>query len=186
MIKGYLFASFIPWIFFSIFYTPGADSSALVSLIALFGIVYLGYHELRKGFVLPWGEALFFAFSALNGWLHFWPWAEVHAYLLVNSALAFIVLFSMLIGQPFTLQYAREKVSPEYWNAPLFLKINWVLTSIWAVLMITLALPSYFLSQAEIQSHWFYNYGLSVLCVFIGIQCNHLIPAWFQKNTKSK
>jgi hypothetical protein len=29
-----------------------------------------------------------------------------------------IVLVSMAVGRPFTLQYAREQVEPEFWDKP--------------------------------------------------------------------
>ena len=39
----------------------------------------------------------------------------------------------MAIGRPFTLQYAREQVSPEFWNSPEFIRTNYVITAIWAL-----------------------------------------------------
>jgi hypothetical protein len=38
----------------------------------------------------------------------------------------------MAIGQPFTLQYARESVPPALWRQPEFVRTNVVITAVWA------------------------------------------------------
>ncbi|MEI9997899.1 MAG: hypothetical protein WDO13_01360 [Verrucomicrobiota bacterium] len=43
-----------------------------------------------------------------------------------------IVLVSLAIRQPFTLQYAREKVAPELWGSPVFVRTNDIITAVWA------------------------------------------------------
>ena len=39
----------------------------------------------------------------------------------------------MAVGRPFTLQYAREQVAPELWDSPGFLRVNHVITGVWAL-----------------------------------------------------
>jgi hypothetical protein len=51
----------------------------------------------------------------------------------VDSGLLIIVLVSMALRRPFTLQYAREGVAPELWNTPEFLHVNYVISGAWAV-----------------------------------------------------
>ena len=51
----------------------------------------------------------------------------------VDSGLLLIVLISMALRRPFTLQYAREEVSPELWNTPEFLHVNYVISGAWAL-----------------------------------------------------
>jgi hypothetical protein len=174
-LRSHVFAAFLPWIAFSLIVNK---SLLAASLVALGLMVVCNFRELKKGFVLPWGSALFFAFLALNDLFAFWPWAGTHVFMLSNSALAAIVLISMIILRPFTLQYAREEVAQEKWQHPTFIKINWILTSIWLVLMIIMALPSYFLTQDEILSNWIWNYGLSIACIVIGMKCNKAIPKY--------
>ncbi len=147
-------------------------------------MIALNGKELRKGFVLPFGSTLFFVLLASNNAFSFWPWARTHAFQIVNSSLAAIVLISLAIGRPFTMQYAREETTAEKWTHPLFVKINWILTSIWAVLMIIMALPSYLFTEEAVRSSWFYNYGLSVLCILIGLRCNKWVPIYLRRNVK--
>jgi hypothetical protein len=51
----------------------------------------------------------------------------------VDAGLLAIVLVSMAIGRPFTLQYAKENVPPELWNTPEFLRTNYILSGAWAL-----------------------------------------------------
>jgi hypothetical protein len=51
----------------------------------------------------------------------------------VDIGLLLIILISMAIGKPFTLQYARERVPAERWKSPRFARINLVITSVWAL-----------------------------------------------------
>jgi len=51
----------------------------------------------------------------------------------VDSGLLLIVLLSLALGHPFTLQYAKEKVRPSLWNSPRFLRTNYVLSGAWAL-----------------------------------------------------
>ena len=53
--------------------------------------------------------------------------------LAIDAGLFAIMLGSLVIGKPFTLQYARERVDPELWNSPLFLSVNRVITLVWAL-----------------------------------------------------
>ncbi len=50
----------------------------------------------------------------------------------LSILLLVIVLISMAIRQPFTLQYAREEVEKELWDKPEFVRVNYVITGVWA------------------------------------------------------
>lgn len=179
--QNHLFTAFLPWIFFS---ALNGRSVVFASTGALILMIILNLRELKKGFILPWGSVLLFAFFALNAYFSFWLWGDTHDFLLMNSALAVIVLVSLIVGRPFTLQYAREEVEQKYWFNPVFLKTNWILTGIWAILMIVMALPSYFLTQSQINSSWFWNYGLSIICIVIGMKANKTVPSWMKNQQK--
>ena len=59
-------------------------------------------------------------------------WSVIGVRLCVDSGLLLIVLISLLIGKPFTLQYAREQVAREYWESPEFRHTNYVISGVWA------------------------------------------------------
>lgn len=51
---------------------------------------------------------------------------------LANATLAATALASRAVRRPFTLAFARAEVPPEFWHAPRFIRVNMVLTAIWA------------------------------------------------------
>jgi hypothetical protein len=40
---------------------------------------------------------------------------------------------SIIVGQPFTLQYARRGTPQEMWSTPDFIWVNYAITAVWAV-----------------------------------------------------
>ena len=53
--------------------------------------------------------------------------------LAVNGGLTLISLLSLAIGRPFTLQYAKEQIPKQYWNTPLFIRTNQLITIVWTL-----------------------------------------------------
>ncbi|HET6552550.1 MAG TPA: hypothetical protein VFG49_03355 [Dyella sp.] len=52
--------------------------------------------------------------------------------LCVDGGLLLIALASVLIGRPFTIDYAKESVAPELWSSPRFLQTNRMISLAWA------------------------------------------------------
>lgn len=77
----------------------------------------------------------FVMFAGLLAWAKLFPSPQtvLSVRLRVDIGLLLIILISMAIGKPFTLQYARERVSAERWKSPRFARINFVITSVWAL-----------------------------------------------------
>jgi len=42
---------------------------------------------------------------------------------------------SVIVGRPFTEVYARENAPPEFWNNPVFVRLNLIMTLVWCGLM---------------------------------------------------
>jgi hypothetical protein len=59
-------------------------------------------------------------------------WSIVGIRLCVDIGLLAIVLLSMVLHQPFTLQYARESVEGAAQKSPQFVRTNYVITAAWA------------------------------------------------------
>lgn len=174
-----LISGFIPWIFFSVFYGTTPESMSFAGAGALILTIIFNMKELRHGFILPWASIIFFSLLSLNDHFAFYAWPEQHALIIIDSALAAIVWFSMLIGKPFTLQYARLKIDPAFWQSPGFIKVNWMITSVWAILMTAMAIPSYVIPQDQLLDSWFWNYGFGVLCIVIALRLTKKIPSWY-------
>jgi hypothetical protein len=90
--------------------------------------------------ILEIGTALLFSGLTLYAVLERAPWSVIGVRLCVDAGLLLIVLVSMAIGRPFTLQYAREQVAPELWNNPEFVRTNYVITAIWALAFLVMVI----------------------------------------------
>ena len=176
--KSALFSAFLPWIFFSIFYGTTPDSMLMGSLGALILTGVFNLKELKQGFLLPWVAGSFFFLLILNHYYGKLLWLEQHTLVLMNSVLAFSIWISMLFAKPFTLQYARLEVMPIYWRHPLFLKINWSLTAIWALLLTLVALPGAFIPEPQLLDSWFWSYGWSIIAILLGLIASKKLPPW--------
>ena len=126
------FAPFIVFAFVDRMAGPlaGLTAGAIVSLILL---ARDGLVAGRSVKILDIGTALLFAGLVLYSLLAKPTWSVIAVRLCVDSGLLLIVLVSMAVGRPFTMQYAREQVKPEFWGSPQFRRTNYVITSVWAL-----------------------------------------------------
>lgn len=83
--------------------------------------------------VLEIGTAALFAALGCYAWLADPAWSLWGVRLAVDSGLLLIVLASIAIRQPFTLQYARERVPGEAQASGEFVRTNYVITAVWAL-----------------------------------------------------
>lgn len=110
--------------------------SPLTGLAAALAVSFLlCFHEWRRGKrvkVLELGSLLLFGTLVLYTLMAAPHWSVATVRLAVDGGLFTVVLVSLVIGTPFTLQYARERVPKEYWNSPLFFATNQRITGAWA------------------------------------------------------
>lgn len=110
--------------------TEGLVAGALVS-IALLVRDWMTPGRVPK--ILEIGTALLFSGLTLYALLGQATWSVIGVRLCVDAGLLLIVLVSIAVGHPFTLQYAREQVAPEFWNSSEFVRTNYVITAVWAL-----------------------------------------------------
>lgn len=126
-----------PWIVYSLVEGEGRleESSAIAFGLAL-AILMVGWLRGSSPKLLEFSDVVFFGALAIfvavasddtHAWLERWS-GEV-----ANMALVVIAVGSILIRQPFTLAYAKEEAPRELWDNPVFLRTNYVLTSVWAI-----------------------------------------------------
>jgi hypothetical protein len=94
----------------------------------------------RSPKILEIGTVILFGALALYAVFGGPTWSIVGVRLYVDAGLLFIVLISVALRLPFTLQYAREKVPMEFWNSRQFVRTNYVITGVWAVAFAVLVL----------------------------------------------
>lgn len=126
---------FAPWIIFSVIEGPGRFAAAAgaafgAALLILLAGVAIGF----RAKLLDLAAIVFFAALLVLGMV---VGNDAHAWLerwcgeISNVMIVLVALGSVVVRRPFTLQYAREMTEREYWDSPLFLHINYVLTWVW-------------------------------------------------------
>ncbi|MFL5285734.1 MAG: hypothetical protein ACJ8AW_33350 [Rhodopila sp.] len=137
-----LLLAFSPFILFAVLNglagpLPGLAAGTLVAAALLLrDAVTAG----RTPKILDIGTTLLFGGLALYTVLTDADWSIVGVRLCVDAGLLVIVLASLALGQPFTLQYAREQVSESLRHHPIFVRTNVVVTWAWAVAFAVMAL----------------------------------------------
>lgn len=126
---------FLPFIAFSILERFVGSPLALGAgaLIAAVLVIRSWLSPQHRFKILETGTVILLASLAVYSALASATLSLIVVRLCVDTGLFLIVLVSMLIGQPFTLHYAREQVDPAYWNSPRFVRTNYVITAGWAI-----------------------------------------------------
>ena len=172
---------FIPWIIFWIFSGmdnwPVAILGALLSAAIIITWRRLSRHNFKTMEVVT---LAFFATHAVvtlalgNDFLiRYGPVVNG----LVLSAMAWGTL---LARSPFTYEYAKEDWPPVYWDDPLFLRTNQIITGVWGIIFLInaglgalgLAFPHYAL---------LFNVVLGFTFVGLGILFSSLFPNWYTR-----
>jgi hypothetical protein len=127
--------AFAPFIVFALVDRFGAPTEGLIAgaIVSVALLLRDWMAPDRKPKILEIGTALLFCGLALYAVLGRATWSVIGVRLCVDAGLLLIVLVSMAVGRPFTLQYAREKIAPGSWSSPEFVRTNYVITAIWAL-----------------------------------------------------
>jgi len=177
MIKD-IIQTFLPWLIY--FVLSGHTLEQMKIAIVASAIVSLLFERngLKKKFILSWVTLLFFIFMFVAVVILNSSWVITHAWVLSNSALAFIAWFSILIKRPFTLQYAKEKVSADKWDHPIFWRINYLLTMTWGVIFLIGVLANILRLYYKNINPWVYELCTNGAVVF-GIWFSVWFPSWY-------
>ena len=126
--------AFTPFLVFVLFERLGGTFSGLVTAaVAAFAMIIRDQMRGRGSWkVLEIGTVLLFSGLALYVMATGDVWSISEVRLRVDAGLLAIVLLSLAIRTPFTLQYAREQSSRELWKEPAFVKANYKITLAWA------------------------------------------------------
>ena len=131
------FAGLAPWIAMSLLSGPGRFEESVATALGL-SILFI-YLRLRRGGSLKpieVFEVVYFGSLAMIGLLasdDLTRWLEKWSGEMSSLALAAFTFGSLLVGNPFTLPYAKETTPREYWDSPIFLSVNRVITLVWAL-----------------------------------------------------
>jgi len=150
--------AFLPFILF------GCASAANHWRIAtggglLLSLFYLGVLY-RRGIVIKlmdWITLTVFIIGSVLTLGMRWALFPLYNEVLIWSCFAVAAWMSVAIGRPFTIAYARENAPPEFWQHPIFLRLNFVMSLFWSGLLSV-------------------NVGLAMIGVIIGGTFGRLVP----------
>jgi hypothetical protein len=124
---------FVPWIVYWILVGNAPFLTAVLAGLALAVVINVSSLVRRQPLmVLEAGTAVVFAVFVIMALTLPDDFLERWLQPLGNAGLFAIVLISILIGKPFTLQYARKSTPPEQWDEPGFVYVCRLLAWLWA------------------------------------------------------
>lgn len=175
-----LLLGFLPWILFSTFYGQSQKEILLTLTITTFVLILTEWRQLLKGFILSWGTLLFFAAIYVLTIVFKMNWVIQNAWMLSNLSLALIVWISLLIGKPFTLQYAYEQTPKQVWHTKGFWRVNQLLTIIWGIIL-SFSTVMYFIPWGATTASEIVYQILSYTPMIIGIWLSKKLPLWYRE-----
>jgi len=129
-----LVRSALPWIVFAALASINWPAAATAGFLLSVAVVW---RRRRSGagwddVILETGSTLFFALVAAVAFAS--PHSSLRPYSGAGSQgwLALVSWFSLAIGKPFTMGFAKLSTPPEIWAEPRFLKVNTTITVFWA------------------------------------------------------
>ena len=130
-------AGLAPWIAMSLLAGPGRFEESVSTALGL-SILFIYLRLRRGGSLKPLEvfEVAYFGSLAVIGLLasdDLIRWLEKWSGEMSSLALAAFTFGSLLVGNPFTLPYAKETTPREYWESPIFLSVNRSITLVWAL-----------------------------------------------------
>lgn len=126
---------FLPWIAFAVLSTLGWQWGALAGLALALGLLT---QSRRRGtpldsLVLEISTIAYFAVLTAFAFLAPASPAQHFVGAISMAWLAITAWGGLAVKRPFTLGIAKQQTPEEYWQMPLFLRINVVLTAAWAI-----------------------------------------------------
>lgn len=183
-IDGYLsspLSGIAPWILMSVLSSPNRFEEAVCAALGLALLtVFLSWRRGKSVHALEvFGVAAFAILAVValvvsKGAIRF---LELWAGELVNIVLALFVLVTILVRRPFTLSYAKEMTPQEYWDSPLFLKVNYTISWVWAGAMTFSAVVG-FIGDAVLRDsgNFWTGWVLQLAAMFFAIAFTEFYP----------
>jgi hypothetical protein len=128
---------FAPFIVFALLTNVAVDLALWAAFATAFVLSIRDFAQTRVLRILDVGGTALFGLLALYaGFVQ--PGISLQAVrFVVDCGLLLIAVYSMVSGNPFTLQYAREQTPPDIWDSPVFIRTNYIITSVWTIAFLT-------------------------------------------------
>ena len=179
LIKG-----FLPWILYFLLVGPSQLRVDLGVIVAFVTYLIIDTQNLRRGFILSWTTLLFFLFMLISVVFMKNAWVENHTWIISNGVLAIVAFGSLIIGMPFTVQYARLKVPKEKWHSKVFINVNIILTAVWGTIFLLSALVHLIKAFYPHVDNVVYEVATTVVSL-LGVLFTVWFPKWYRQKHAS-
>jgi hypothetical protein len=170
---------FLPWILFGVLAHKYPVMSMLTAL-TVSAVLFL--INIRRAKIIEIVGLVFFTLLVLLLIILRQSWLDPYIGLMVNSVLALTAFISLLVGTPFTIQYAKEKVDKKFWNTPEFLKINKMITAVWGLYFVLSAV----IGEVDNIIEWNYWWVISASLMIGTILFTMKFPEWYKSRRTAK
>jgi pimeloyl-ACP methyl ester carboxylesterase len=171
----------IPWLIFFLLSDPGfvhiGIGASLVSIL-LFVVPHL-----RKRLLLDWSSMLFFTFLALVVIAGGQYWVHRYGVLFANTAIAVIAVCSLLMGKPFTWQYAQAYDTKGYTYSPTYITMHRNISAIWAIIFIMDGLL-HAVYLDHVGDYLWTNEIMPIVALLLGVLTTLLYPLLLKRRIK--
>jgi hypothetical protein len=135
--------SFGPWIAVWVLtsnssYVPGL----LVAVGISVGLIGWTYWEGKRPKLLDWGTFVIMAVFTVVALVVDESWLGNWLNPILNGSLCLLMVLTVAVGRPFTIEYAKEEAPPEVWDSPQFTHINLVITGVWILAALAMTIGS--------------------------------------------
>ena len=125
--------AFVPWIVYWVLAGTGNTTAAILSGLGV-SLAINGYRiAIRKVKIL---DAVSLVFLAISTFVTLALRSDVLVFyggVLSDVTLALVAWGSLLAGNPFTYDYAKEDWDKAFWDNPIFIETNQIITAAWGV-----------------------------------------------------
>ncbi len=170
-----LIFSFLPWIVYGVLsqFIPHVYS-AIIGLVFFIAIGEISH--LKKGFIISWLIIITLLLTIIINIIPTFPTEKLYQWIIMNVSFAAVSWGSIIFRVPFSIQYAKERVPQDKWNTPLFIKVNYIITLIWALVFTFNSVISYIdNSNSDI---------ISTISIIIAAILSKKIPEFIKKRDK--
>jgi hypothetical protein len=135
-----LLLGFAPFLLFAILSRLSADLALWLAFAAAFVVTIRDFVESPSLRLLDGVSLILFGLLALGRGFVAPELSLTAVRTIVDVGLCLAILVSLLRRRPFSLQYASQDSKGRHWPLPVFLRVNWLISSVWGLSFALMAL----------------------------------------------
>ncbi|MEL7640380.1 MAG: hypothetical protein AAGU21_12120 [Solidesulfovibrio sp.] len=171
---------FAPWLAFLVIAQGSLFRLKIGLLAALVLCIILGVLRIHRGIIL-WTGLVFFFFSAVLVIGFEDSFFIQYMGVMTSGFLGLAAWIGIVIGKPFTLDYAREQVGKEVWGNKEFIRSNTFVSSFWAFTFSLNAVLAYGKINHFLVSGLIYEVASNSMLIFAVI-----FTSWYTRLARAK